>query len=107
AAPAWSPTEDLIAFQSDRSGNGNMDIYVMPADGGQARRRTSNSVDEGSPAWSPDGTQIVWGRETGGDWEIWKMPSDGGRADQLTFTPGAGDKAPSWAPSDLIAFETN
>jgi Tol biopolymer transport system component len=35
------------------------------------------------------------------------MSADGGGAEQLTFTPDAADKAPAWAPSDLIAFETD
>ena len=100
ASPAWSP-KDLIAFQSDVAGN--MDIYVMSADGGSAEQLTFNSVDEGSPAWSPDGTRIVFVRDTGPDWEKWIMSADGGKAEQLTFSPRASDKAPSWAPAELIA----
>jgi Tol biopolymer transport system component len=69
--------------------------------------RIAFAVEEGSPAWSPNGTEIVFVRRTGRDWEIWKMSADGGRAEQLTFTPDAADKAPAWAPSDLIAFETD
>lgn len=33
--------------------------------------------------------------------------ADGGRAERLTFSPRASDKAPSWAPAELIAFETD
>ncbi len=37
-APAWWPDRRLIAFRSDRDGNG--EIYVMHADGSGQRRLT-------------------------------------------------------------------
>ena len=37
ANPVWSPDGKQIAFASDR--NGNFDLFIMPADGGAARRR--------------------------------------------------------------------
>ena len=36
--PVWSPDGSRIAFASDR--NGNLDVYVMPAEGGRATRLT-------------------------------------------------------------------
>ena len=36
------------------------DIYVMNAYGTDVRRLTDAPVDEGWPAWSPDGRQIVF-----------------------------------------------
>ena len=36
ANPVWSPDGKQIAFASDR--NGNFDLFIMPADGGAARR---------------------------------------------------------------------
>ena len=38
ANPVWSPDGKQIAFASDR--NGNFDLFIMPADGGIARRLT-------------------------------------------------------------------
>ncbi|WP_294631438.1 hypothetical protein, partial [uncultured Bacteroides sp.] len=38
ANPVWSPDGKQIAFASDR--NGNFDLYIMPSDGGAARRLT-------------------------------------------------------------------
>ena len=42
ANPVWSPDGKQIAFASDR--NGNFDLFIMPADGGAARRLTYHSV---------------------------------------------------------------
>jgi len=42
--PVWSPDGKWIAFASDRSGN--FDIYLMPAEGGTAKRLTYHSAGE-------------------------------------------------------------
>lgn len=42
--PVWSPDGKQIAFASDRYGN--FDVFVMPANGGAARRLTANSAGE-------------------------------------------------------------
>ena len=44
SVPVWSPDGSRIAFASDR--NGNFDVYVMPAEGGEATRLTCHSADE-------------------------------------------------------------
>ena len=47
-----------IAFMSQR--DGNPEIYVMDADGGNLRRLTDNSDKDFSPSWSPDGKRIAF-----------------------------------------------
>ena len=42
SSPVWSPDGKQIAFASDRFGN--TDVFVMPANGGSARRLTTNSA---------------------------------------------------------------
>ena len=55
--PRWSPDGVSIAFISDRSGKAQ--LYVLPADGGEARQLTSFKRGiGGSLAWSPDGSKI-------------------------------------------------
>jgi dipeptidyl aminopeptidase/acylaminoacyl peptidase len=75
SAPAYSPDGEQIAFVSDRDENGLIrtgsdenayanELYVMAADGGDQRRLTSTeSLDEETPSWAPDGARLAYGRE--------------------------------------------
>jgi TolB protein len=47
-----------IAFVSDRGGN--KEIYVMNADGTDARAATANGSINNFPAWSPDGNSLIY-----------------------------------------------
>ena len=42
-----------IVFTSTR--DGNLEIYVMDADGGNQERLTNNPANDRDPDWSPDG----------------------------------------------------
>ena len=59
--PRWSPDGRQLAFLSDRQ-KPKSQIYLMPADGGEARALT-NLETEGSIGafrWSPDGSKIAF-----------------------------------------------
>lgn len=58
--PDWSPDGQQIVFFSDRDALG-ANLYVMDADGGDARRITDGGADV-SPKWSPDGKCIAFSR---------------------------------------------
>ena len=100
-----------IAFMSDR--DGNWEIYVMDADGGNPRRLTNNRHADLSPSWSPDGKRIVFCSDRDGHphhipgWftsEIYMMDADGGNQQKLTNNP-SDDRSPSWSPDGTrIAF---
>jgi Tol biopolymer transport system component len=50
-----------ILFASGDALNPNgIEIYVMNADGGNRAQLTSNNVTDGFPAWSFDGSNIVF-----------------------------------------------
>jgi len=70
--PAVSPDGMMFAYASDRSGDGNLDIWVQQVTGRTPLRRTTHSADDSSPSFSPDGSKIVFRseRDGGGIYEI-------------------------------------
>ncbi len=61
-SPRWSPDSTQIAFLSDRATRGIAQLYVIAADGGEARALTSTKSKKGVHdfAWSPGGGQIAF-----------------------------------------------
>ena len=88
-APAWSPDRRRIAFQSNR--DGNWEIYVMNADGGNVRRLTDDDAEDGEPGWSPNGKRIVFVR----DGHLYALSADGRNEDRL-LNDG---EWPAWSPN--------
>ena len=86
--PSWSADGRMIAFWSTRTGpdnpTGDQEIFVMNADGSGLRQVTDNTVDDGAPAWSPNGHRLVFHR--------W-LPDDGDQADLVTVrVNGTGER---------------
>ena len=96
--PAWSPLGNLIAFQSDRAGSANFDIWVIPPTGGVATRVTTDpGLWDTGPCWSPDGTEIGFHSHRAGHRDVWRKPLAGGPAVAVTNDPEP-DGSPSWSP---------
>ena len=64
------------------------DIYAVRADGTGPRKLTSGRIYDGNPAYSPDGEQVAFVRETAGNAEIYVADADGGNPVRLTRTRG-------------------
>lgn len=56
----WAPDSRSLAFSAKREGDENAQIYVMPIDGGEARRVTASSVGAVNPQFRPDGQAILF-----------------------------------------------
>ena len=59
-APAISPDGNLVAFTSDRGGDGAMDIWVRHINQPEPTRLTDHPADDHYPNFSPDGSRIVF-----------------------------------------------
>jgi TolB protein len=76
--PSVSPDGKKIAFMSDR--DGDIEIYVMNADGSTAKLLTEECEKLGHPVWSTDDSQIFYTATRGGATRIWEISTDGGGA---------------------------
>jgi Tol biopolymer transport system component len=92
--PAISPDGRSIAFSVRQSGQTL--LYVMHADGTNARI-VADSLDlQGAPAWAPDGQSITTAVADHGIPHLYRVPVDGG-SPALFVQEYAVD--PAWAPN--------
>ncbi len=75
------PSGKLIAFSAQYGGN--VDVYVVPADGGEPKRLTWHPGADIVQGWTPDGKNIVFS-STRATWapsaapRFWTVPVEGG-----------------------------
>jgi len=61
--PSWDSIKEKIVFSSNRENQGSppaLDIWSINADGSELLRLTENANHNWTPAWSPDGSKIVF-----------------------------------------------
>jgi dipeptidyl aminopeptidase/acylaminoacyl peptidase len=89
AEPAWSPDGSLLAFTSSRERDRDLsllnDVWVVPSDGGRAKRLTQHHGQAATPSFSPDGSLVAYlgherGWSYGANTELRVVPVTGGNS---------------------------
>jgi TolB protein len=88
---SWSPDGKTILFT--RPANGSLNIYAIPADGGDEKALTAETGTSDDPDYSADGQYIYFNSDRAGGMQIFRMRPDGSHVQQMTF-----DERRNWTP---------
>jgi hypothetical protein len=72
-------------------------IWLLPANGGQARQLTDGLIPVTAPRWSPGGTDILYEVRGANGSEIWLLDVDSLRTQRISG-PGYHDQSAAWHP---------
>ncbi|MEO8436125.1 MAG: S41 family peptidase, partial [Pyrinomonadaceae bacterium] len=75
----FSPDGKWIAFSSER--NGNLDVFIIPSEGGAAKQLTFHSADDTVLGWKPDSSAVLFSSNRGEDFaaQLYLVSTDSSR----------------------------
>jgi len=83
------------------------DLWIVPREGGEAKRLTTGIGTENDPVFSPDGSMIAFTGEYDGNVDVYTIPADGGVPKRLTYHPGADIVAGWTSDGKQVLFSSN
>src|SRR5262245_34891844 len=96
--PTVSKTHVVFAYADD--------LWIVPREGGEAKRLTSGPGVETDPTFSPDGKWVAFTGQYQGNDDVFVVSADGGEATRPTYHPG-NDQVVAWTPdSKKVLFRS-
>jgi Tol biopolymer transport system component len=98
----YSPDSQTIAYTQTDPEHFTSDIYTIPATGGTPTNLTLGRMIEGSridasgPAWSPDGSKIVFSAILEPNNQLYTIPAKGGTPTHLPTISSLWAESPDW-----------
>jgi eukaryotic-like serine/threonine-protein kinase len=98
--PSWSPNGRWLCYQAQYA------LWIVRAEGGGAKRLTTDHESATDPVWSNDGQWIYYTSSAGGTPALWKIPYQGGTPKRVRSGSGA-ERQPSFSrDGETLAFST-
>jgi Tol biopolymer transport system component len=105
---AWAPQGQVIAFSAQaNTSETDREVYTLDLQTGLLSNLTNQPGNDDMPAWSRDGSRLLFQSDRDGDFDIFVMQSSGALQTRLTRNRDA-DIEPHWsADSTLVAFSSD
>jgi Tol biopolymer transport system component len=103
STPAFSPDGKVLAFVRGAASR-DVEIYVMPAAGGEPKRLTFDNRSGRSLAWTADGHDIVFSLWLNGSLRLWKVSASGGTPEQLAVSGEGASTLAISRQGDRLAY---
>jgi Tol biopolymer transport system component len=102
--PTLSPDGEWVAYASDRSDEGHLDIWLQSLGGGGPLRLTRDAADEREPTFSADGSRIAFRSERDGG-GVYVIPAHS--SGEATLLVRGGAHGPRFSPDGRwLAYST-
>jgi Tol biopolymer transport system component len=107
--PSWAPDRTKVAFGRFLNDGASGDILSIIADSsGETNLSQNGFFSNSNPAWSPDGSRILFDTLRDSHQEVYVMKTDGSVQTRLTDTASGFSALGAWSPdASKIAFMSN
>jgi len=105
AAATAGPSSWELVYE--REVNGAMDLFVIPAGGGLARRLTDHPAYDSLARWTLDGRSIVFTSDRTGKPQLWEIDADGRNLRRLRANDATESQADVAPDGRRLAFLSN